>query len=676
MHPRYLEAMRRMGINVHSATADEIQTFMGMVDEYQRTGASATADRLLDADYWRRPPTIREFCEDDYWMGSILRRDESLNQHGLFPRWREELYKVFAPGRQINQIIITGAIGLGKTMVASIALLYKLARTLCLRDPIRYYSLAKVSRLYYSCFSVTKEQIMGGAFQDIRMMMSLVPFFNEIFPVGDRLFSGSKIEFPSNVHLRAGSRLHQALGGNVLTVLIDEINFRLAADAARSAQQLVNGLERRQESRFKASQDTLMILISSANLQGDFLTQHIEKNRRNPRVAIWDFPLWEIRGGVTFHYSGKRFLVDTGDNISPSQILPCGDWRAAKAAGTLSPEEHALSTTVDSLPSTRFIWVPEEHRKAFEDDLDAAIRDIAGIATGRMAKFFPDHFAILNLMRDGLADPFVDHTLRLSVDSAHHVRDALAKRGSVLVRSAGNAWLPRRHPHSPRYLHIDISSGVDALGLVCVHPIYMKEVQRTQLATQETAVSLSPVYELDFALRIVRERPTKEVDFGKIRSFVAWLRDHGFQIRSVSCDLRNLSMEMRGILGKMGFNAPYLSVDMSRRPYDTLKQVVAEQRLHIFPHDYLCRELVNLDDNVLKIDHPDKFTVVWKRGEPEGGKGSKDLSDGLAGAIYMAETDADHSNIPVFTPDPGHGEQNRPPPFGEDPPTRIHVPVF
>jgi len=676
--PYWRETLEDMGVHTEGCTPEEIILLIQMMDEYAANGASPTLDRLVEADYFRPPPTIEEFCEDEFWLGATLRRDDSMDQKGLFPRWREELYKVFQPGRQVNQIIITGAIGLGKTMVASIAMLYRLAKLLCMRDPIRYYGLARISRLVMSCFSVTKDQVMGGAFLDMQMLMGTSPFFNEIMPVGDKRFTDQIIRFPNQVQLKAGSRLHQALGGNVLCTLIDEINFRLEKDAANAAKSLVNGLERRQESRFKQHMDTLMILISSAKDQVDFLTQHIEKNRNNPKVVIWDFPLWDIRGGVTIHYSGRRFLVDTGDNINPASIIACGDFRDREKAGELGDEERQLASLVASSPAKRFVWVPEEHRESFDADLEASIRDIAGLATGRMAKFFNDHMRIFNMIRDGIHNPFASHTLKLSVDSTHYVHDALAERGRRLVRSMGNAWVPKRHQHSPRYIHIDVSTGIDALGIVCVHPIYLTEVKRLKLAEQESEVSMRPVYELDFALRIVREHPGREIDFGKIRAFIQWLKDHGFIIRFVSCDLRQLSMEMRSILSKMGFESPYLSVDIKRAPYDTLKQVVVEKRLHIHPHDVLCLELVNLDDNTLKIDHPDTFDVPWRKSTFGFVKGSKDLADGLAGAVYLAETDREHSSVPMFNPDEPKGSTTRAAgqPFIDEEPRPDYIPTY
>lgn len=649
--PAYKAALNEMGISTDGYTPEEVCTFMDILEEYEETGSSGIEGRLVEADYGRPPPTIEEFCENEFWLGSVLQRDDKVAQQGMFPKWRDELYKVFSPGRQINQVILTGSIGIGKSFVGAVIMLFRLAHLLCLRNPVQYYGLSRISRIIFSCFSVTKDQVMGGVFQDMIGMMGNSPFFNEVMPVGDRKFSSQKIDFPNNVLLKAGSRLHQALGGNVLMTLIDEINFRLEKDAAKAAKDLVNSLERRQESRFKQHQDTMMVLISSAKHQVDFLTQHIAKNRDNPKVVIWDFPLWDIRGGVTIHYSGKRFAVDIGDNVNPASILPVPDYRDKLASGAeMTALEKQSITAVESLPSSRVIWVPEEHRKIFEDDIESAIRDVAGKVTGRMAKFFPDIMPIINSIKDGLTNPFSVETVKLSVDSTHDVKDLLADRGRVLLMANGGSWIPRRHSYAPRYIHIDIATGgVDALGFTMIHPVYLQSISRTSLITQEESVGMSPVYELDFSFRVIRERPHKEIDFSKLRSFIMWLKNHGFNIRIIGCDLRNLSTEMRGILAKAGFNTVYLSVDTKRDPYDTLKQIVVEGRFQTYRHDYLMMEAVNLQDNVVKIDHPDAFDVQWRKGIIQPKRGSKDLTDSLAGALYLGETDKEHANLPMFS---------------------------
>lgn len=676
-----------MGYDVAHLTGVEIMAFIDAMEEMDAHGVSPIISHITETDYWRLPPTIMEFCEDDYWLGSVLRTDENLQQKGLYPKWRACLYEALGPGSQVEQILITGAIGLGKTMVGAIIVLYRLARLLCMRDPMGYYDLLRVSRLVVSVFSVTREQVMTGAFQDIINLMAISPFFTEMMPVGDRKFSNYRVEFPRNIVLKAGSRIQQALGGNVLVSFVDEINYRLEKDAARGAKNLVDGIQQRQESRFKQVTDRLLILISSAKSQVDFLTSHIERNRRNPKVRIWDFPIWDVKGGVTIHYNGIRFPVDMGDNIHPPQVLPYPDLRDPSAPPDLgavqyktpkNDEEKAAIKALAMIPAHRLLWVPEEYREPFESDPTMAIMNIAGRVTGRMSKFFPDANVLIQSIMD-LTPPFESETLKLSVNSTHQLYDLLADQGRRLVQSRGSAFVPLRHPSMVRYIHLDVATGgVDALGLVMVHPVCTTQVKRVELATQQFQDSLQAIYEVDFAVEVIREFPGQEIDFGKLRVFIAWLRNMGFNIRCISCDLRTLSMEMRNILRQMGFNSAYLSVDKTRVPYDTLKQVALERRLRIQPGSLLGLELVNLEDLITKIDHPEKFDTPWGKATYRT-RGSKNVSDALAGAVYMAETDEDRPNLPQFSTEQLQIATRGPAqhrPFESIPPPRDIVPTF
>lgn len=652
---RYKATLESLGIESARYSGEEMLAFIKILEEYEQSGVSPTSDSIVEADYWRPPPTIEEFCEDDYFLGSLLQEDRSSGQfQGMFPKWREQIYEAFAPGRRVNQIIFTGGIGLGKTFNAAVCLLYKKACLLCLKNPVCYYGLARTSQLYFSVFSVTKDQVKHGMFADVAGIMGQSPFFESMLPAGGIKRSTERIAFPAGLVLKAGSKIHQALGNNTLVTAIDEINFRLEKDAARAAKDMVDALERRQESRFKQHEDNLTILISSARNQVDFLTQHIEKNKNNPRVVIWSFPLWEVKGNVTYHLSGKYFPVDAGDALNPPAIINVPDHRERLKTGPpLTELQQAEWNQLMSLPAHRLIWVPEEHRSVFEEDPDAAVREIAGRATGRTAKLFSDIMPLINCLQDGLQNPFVSEIVKMSVNSTHTIMDCLADRGRRVCKSSGGTWVPARHPDSPRYIHMDMATGgVDAMGLSMVHPVYMQHTKRFSHLTQEEKETMLPVYELDFAMRIEREHIYKQIDFSKIRAFIMWLRSRGFKIRMISADLRNLSTEMRAILEKAGFKTAYMSMDRKRDGYDAFKQVIMEGRFRAWNHWYLFTELINLVDNIDMIDHPEKFDTPWKKDDLLPNRGSKDLADSVGGAIYMAETDTDRTGVPVFNMDP------------------------
>jgi len=67
-----------------------------------------------EKDYWRKPPTMRQFIEDPFWLGSTLLPSE--DSVGIFPTWREILLQDFDMGSTVHNLVITGSLGIGKCL--------------------------------------------------------------------------------------------------------------------------------------------------------------------------------------------------------------------------------------------------------------------------------------------------------------------------------------------------------------------------------------------------------------------------------------------------------------------------------------------------------------------------------------------------------------------------------
>ena len=73
---------------------------------------NAVHNVLWEIDFDRKPVDIETFITDPYYLGKMC---EGLDQH-----WVDDLKKVFAPGSQVFEWVMTGAIGIGKTTLAMI----------------------------------------------------------------------------------------------------------------------------------------------------------------------------------------------------------------------------------------------------------------------------------------------------------------------------------------------------------------------------------------------------------------------------------------------------------------------------------------------------------------------------------------------------------------------------
>lgn len=610
-----------------------LEQIMGeLVDD----GASGTLDQLWEMDFHRKPPTVMEFMESSEYLGDILSPKTGEGENGLYRKWKDAFVKDFStPG--VQQVVLSGGIGLGKTWFAVAVTLYKLAFCLCLKHPHAYFGISRASAITLSFFSITQKQVMGGIFGDCVKFIRSSPYFCSHIhdTVKTRKYADRRIEFAGgDIVIEAGSQLSEAIGRNVLVSVIDEINFRLEKDAAKAAHDIVESIHRRMKSRFRDgdSHPGLLILISSAKDADDFLVGYMEQQRNDPSVRIYEYPWWEVVGPYKHHYSGKTFLVDTGDNMILPRIL----------------DEDVEATEI---PPGRLLYVPVEHRTEFEMDLTGAIRDVAGRATGRSAKLFGQILPLLNCIDDDLQHPFKVDSVPQSIEVSEPTIQSYIDIQSMLVWRDGKG-VPKRHPQAERYLHIDMSTGAqDAMGIAMVHFGGTAAVRGFDPKTHRSQELVRPIWELDFAIRIVRDpkRPDVTLDFGRVREFICWLRLQRFNIAMVSCDLRELSAEMRAILTHLKFNTAYLSVDKKKDPYYQLRQTVLEGRFRMPDHDYLLMELQHLEDIADKVDHPETFPPVKLHGQTVYSlQGSKDLADCVAACVWNAS----QAEMSYITSDP------------------------
>lgn len=609
-------------------TEEDIEILSLILWQLRNDSDSSTLEQIYDLDYHKKPPTIEEFLSDPYYLGETCAKNEEEDYDGLFPFWRNTLVNdVFSKKSTINQLILGGSIGTGKTYTGVISTLFKLSHAMCLRNPLLYYGLAKGTTITCSVFSVTQAQVKRGAFNDMLSIMRLSPFFADHCKddIRDKLFANRTIVISDDLQIEAGSKVHEAIGRNTLFSVIDEISHRLEKDAADAAKKLVTSIDRRIKSRFKRGDKNpgFLTVISSANQDTDFLVQYIKDQRKIKTTRILEPPQWEVHNGVKYNLDGKEFKVDIGDSIRPPRIL--------------EPAEEPMA-------DSRIISVPEMFRYDFESNLIDSLKEIGGVSTGASTKLFGNLKPIFDSLSDEFQNGFKVQEIPLSAGTMIHLREHFDIEGYFQMR--GSQVAPKRNPTAPRFIHMDMSTGAqDALGICCVHPSSSITVEKFSSVTSRKEFVLRPQWEVDWALRIVRDRGSKDIiDFGKIREFIYWLKNQNVDIKKVSADLLNLSSETLSILSQLGIETKYLSIDRTKEPYKTLRQVFGEGRIKMFTHDYLLLELFNLEDGIKKVDHPEEFSFLLdeddeapKKTSKVANKGSKDVADALCGAIFSGE---------------------------------------
>jgi hypothetical protein len=121
----------------------------------------AARRELEDADYVHTPATIQEFLMDADLLGPVAQirdwdDDSPEANQGLYPFWKHVLADLFAPDKQYQQLILSLALGCGKTFVSLICLLYKLYLLLEMRDPQDFLGLARATPIVFGFFSATQ----------------------------------------------------------------------------------------------------------------------------------------------------------------------------------------------------------------------------------------------------------------------------------------------------------------------------------------------------------------------------------------------------------------------------------------------------------------------------------------------------------------------------------------
>lgn len=516
-----------------------------------------------------------------------------LDKHDvIWPKLIPE-YAELCSGKYV-EALMTGGIGTAKTTLSTYALAYETHKIMCLRDPHGEFGLDPASEIVMVFQSVTAGTARSVDYNFFRAIIDSSPWFQERTEYDHDL--KSELRFANKLTVKAVNSLETAaIGQNVIGGLIDEINFfQLVQQSKRAmagetlydqAQQNYNAIVRRRESRFmeRGELPGLLCLVSSTRYPGQF-TDRKEKQARDEiaktgktRIFVYNKRVWEVRPDETF--TGKFFRVFIGSrNRNPFILQP-----------------HEEDDWPDDDP--RVVRVPEEYRHSFDDDIYAALRDIAGVST------LSEHVFFSNMETLDAAFP-PDVPTVFSVPKCDFAKAPLKLMHKRLI-----------DPTKPRYAHVDLGATSDSAGICIAHVADFIKVQRTD-GTEETL----PMILVDGILE-VPPPPGGEINFEKIRAIFYRLRELGVNLRWISYDSWQ-SRDSLQILKNHGFTVGVLSVDKTTLPYDLLKRTVNDGRVRAHPHEKVETELRTLlwDRQRDKIDHPPK--------------GSKDCADALTGCVY------------------------------------------
>ncbi|OHD27869.1 MAG: hypothetical protein A2Y38_21600 [Spirochaetes bacterium GWB1_59_5] len=590
--PRQIDRLLA-GKELPPLTFDERTVLVAALNEYAVKGDSQVLQALWRIDFEERPPSPAAFLSDPEFMGMVCQ--------DLYPEWRRDLIHVLSPENGVYEWVLDGAIGVGKTSKAVIALLYKMMLLFKMRNPQTFYGLLPGSAVVFALFNIYKYLADDTAYGTMMSYMQVSPYFREAARVGKRSRrAGDQYhEFPNNVGVTLGAGSIHALGQNVIGGLLDEANFRKQGRTKRAEQsevyKLYSSTRNRITSRF--GQPTLLCLASSANDEGDFTRAHKVMCRNDPHVYCSMYALYDVKP----KYKGlPTFRVYCGDRVHPPEILK-GD--------ALPPGDGAVEAVPD-IPEVRVLY---------ERDITGAIREVSGRSVLSDGRFFESMGPVDSAADSTRENPWLLETVQIGVrDPVPLIEFFQRDVMFVPLDVAATRFQPRYFPAAPRYIHADLAENNCAAGLACVAPV----------ATVEHESHTRLLLWVDFVLAI-QNAPGDRICFEKIRSFIFWLRSHGLVIGKTTFD-QYQSTDSINLLTQAGIDAGRQSVEKTIEPYSTLRNAYSEHRVQAYPHRLLRTEL----EGLRRVGSGVKVKVE----KPVGG--SKDIADSLAAASFTCMLNA------------------------------------
>jgi len=634
--------------------------FLSQAEEVLVKRDKAALEALYAFDYERIPPTPEVFLDSMDYLGHY--------KEELYPNWRPHFIRVCDPHSGVHELVLTGAQGLGKTTFAMMVLAFKLCRLFCLRQPNVFYGFNPRAMLFFGLYAVTKTLIKQVGFYELRdVLLDQSPFFRDLYP---RLPMGREyIHWPQKcIQVITGSTKMHALGRNLFACSADELNYyHMGEKTENKAHDMVAEVSRRMESRFIEEGGDIPgigIYVSQTRTSSDFLEQRIKDKKGSRGVYIVRGPRWSINT-KGYHRERNRgfqpgdptFRVYTGSETTDARVL---DHVERRMDGGYYIEPVAPETEGGLDPSL-ILHVPVLHFRAHKDDLYESLRVIDDVPTGGFNPFFPRREVLRDVFDPELVFPFTAQELPVYEGQSAQLQDAFEH--DLVTRIEMGRLRPIRHPHAPRYVHLDLSQGGDRTGIAMVHPSGHEVVERSaeDLANDSARVGEGEVVktvEVDFYLGIIGGPFRQPIDYRRIRVFIDWLRRIGYHIASVTAD-QYMSFDFLQRMRDAGFHAENQSTDKTSQPYKDTRQAMNEHRVvapwprglmvgsaaelvrvarpeaveAALARVILYQELAGLEHDVKrdKIDHRDR--------NPDGSKGSKDVADAVAGAVFRCLTD-------------------------------------
>lgn len=164
----------------------------------------------------RKIVPIEEWINDTYYVGP-----DALS---IYPYWKQHIINIFNSPIRINEVILTGGLGTGKTTIANIILLRKIYELSCYNNIPALFNLMTSSKIMLAYFNLNLGQALLTGYGQLKEMIDNCPYFQEHF--SRNIKKDSEITWPqANMMVRFASGTQHTIGTNLIGSVLDEANF-------------------------------------------------------------------------------------------------------------------------------------------------------------------------------------------------------------------------------------------------------------------------------------------------------------------------------------------------------------------------------------------------------------------------------------------------------------------
>lgn len=589
-----------------------IQLLLGQIDSlrdiYGRYIDKAHAYQIIakqwevtQTGYIQEPVDIVEFVESPQYMnqGAYIR-----------PVILENLYNLFDKEDQFYEVVLGGAIGIGKNYFADMAVSYILYKMSCLLSPQAHYGLAPGSEIVFVHQSKTLQLARKVVFNQFAGRLRASGYFPKHFSFSSTY--RAQMNFPNNISvIPISSSDTAALGMNIFTAVLDELNFMTRIKRARAtvfdgegdydqAMKLYSEIYGRVESRYMSLGRVpgKIFLISSANYEGDFISRKEDeqkeelKNTGETHIYVMHLSQWEALPPERF--GGKKFWV----------MLPTDKFK-----GRLLDEEPASKAGV--------VAIPVEYKKSFSLDLYSALRAIGGMAVAR-------HNRVLDTGK--IEEAFTGYEIVYGEEQIFSNPSMVFDETEALEPILNLDFLRKIRHQGPFGAHADLGITNSSAGIAIGHVVGSKDIgTRTVFNTSKgrfvkEAYGDLPIYSMAGLLKIDPPSNGGEIDLNAIRDMFFLIGEY-IPLKWVTFDRFQSAALIQSFRARK-IASYVVSVDKSPQAYMESKHAFSEQRVLAPRHEFFEEEASELEQDAVtgKVSHL--------------ANGSKDVADAVASVIF------------------------------------------